>query len=208
MYVPRNVGDPGVANATEFVDFWISSYKDSRQETHYFSQLIEDDLTEENVRKLLKWKDPHYLADRSDGQPNPRVTRVLSHLHSLNQFRRGEIDEEQMWKITADVFPNGFVWRAFLLHIARPDACPIVDRYVLRAWAEHTNGRNQQNWETYTAYRNYFARIAAALDVPQDFSQIRALKRIDNALLQFGGFLEAYLRDSSSVARSAAPNHS
>lgn len=49
-----------------------------------------------------------------------------------------------------------------------------------------------QEWETYEAYRCYFARIANALRITETIENLCELKQIDNALFVFGQFLKTY----------------
>jgi hypothetical protein len=89
MYVPAltDVEKFDLSNASEFVEFWSQFYSyrvtvfGSEQEIDYFSKLnIGNDLTAENVRRLLRWKDWQRLSERilsgpNKGQENPRVTK-------------------------------------------------------------------------------------------------------------------------------------
>ncbi len=207
MYVPKpeHLVNFDLANADQFVRFWSDFYEDDLEQSHYFDQLNErSGLTNENVRKLLKWKDRRFLAEPSSGKANPRVEKVLAHLTSLNRFRSGEISDEEMWSITAQIYPEGFVWNAFLLHIAQPHVCPIIDQNVLRSWSAHTHGVNNQNWGTYRAYCDYFAKVADAHGTARTPGNICKLKEIDNALFEFGRFLERNLPQARSAT---AKNH-
>jgi hypothetical protein len=79
-------------NARPFIEFWSQLYTryddtkilDAQERIDYYAELnIANDLTEENVRRLLRWKDPRYLTHRilsgpSKGQDNPRVVKVLA----------------------------------------------------------------------------------------------------------------------------------
>ena len=69
---------------------------------------------------------------------------------------------------------------------------PDADQNVFRAWSLHTGLKDEQSWETYTAYHEYFAGIAKALGLTQTSGNLRELKRIDDALFVFGQFLKAY----------------
>jgi len=208
MYIPTpdELGSFNLAKVRSFIDYWSSFYSDNWEESHYFDQLnLGRDLTDENVRKLLSWKSRRFLAGRSDGKENPHVAKVLRNLDSLNRFRRGEITEGEMRAIVGTIYPEGFVWNVFLLHIAKPQVCPIVDRNVLQSWAAHTHGRNNLDWKVYAAYSNYFATIAEALGIPRTTDEVRELKRIDNALFEYGRFLESHLEKAEAAAAS---NHS
>ena len=193
-----------LAKASEFVEFWSQFYNyrvtvfGSKQEIDYFSELnIGNDLTAENVRRLLRWKDEMLLSERilsgpNKGQENPRVTRVLANLNTINEFRKDQSTNSDLLQTLAGIFPNGVVWGAFLLHIAKPHVYPIADQNVFRAWSVHTRLEDNGSWETYAAYRDYFTEIARALGITETIGNLRGLKRIDNALFVFGQFLKAY----------------
>ena len=206
MYVPAlsDVEKFDLAKASEFVEFWSQFYDyrvtvfGSEQEIDYFSELnTGNDLTAENVRRLLRWKDEKMLSERTlsgpnEGQENPRVTRVLASLSSINEFRKAESTNCDLLQTLAAIFPNGVVWGAFLLHIAKPHVYPIADQNVFRAWSLHTGLEDKQSWESYAAYRDYFTKIARNLGITETIGNLRELKRIDNALFVFGQFLKAY----------------
>ena len=89
--------------------------------------------------------------------------------------------------------------RIFLFHICKPYKYPIIDRHVVRAYNCHTNAEfNEEldldrNWEHYMGYRKYFFRIANAYyhndNYEWNMNDTEWLKKIDNALMAFGQFL-------------------
>lgn len=206
MYVPAlaDLEKFDLSKASEFVEFWSRFYDyratvlGSEQEIDYFSELnVGDDLTAENVRRLLRWKDEQMLSERilsgpNQGQENPRVTRVLANLSAINKFRNDQSANGELLQTLVGIFPNGVVWGAFLLHIAKPHVYPIGDQNVFRAWSLHTGLKDKQDWKTYADYRDYFKKIATALGITETIGNVRELKRIDNALFVFGQFLKAY----------------
>jgi hypothetical protein len=208
MYTPNSleIAQFNLACAARFVEFWRQFYDyrvkvlDSEVEIDYFAELnIGKDLNEENVRRLLRWKDPHQLTHRilsgsNKGQQNSRVLRVLRCLTAINRFRNEKISEDEIRRTVEGVFPQGLVYGVFLLHIARPHSHPIADQHVFRACCLHTGIHDEQSWRTYDAYREYFSRIAQAIGVVQTRENIPQLKDIDNALMVFGQFLKAYYR--------------
>jgi hypothetical protein len=199
---PEEFGQFDWGQAPRFVKFWSQFYHDrvavlgAAELIDYFMELnVERDLTEENVRRLLRWKDPRHLTHRvNGGQDNPRVVRVLNNLAAINRFRNDQVAEDEMRNTVAQVFPNGIVFQVFLLHIAKPHSYPIADQHVFRAFSLHTGQKTRENWETYVAYRDYFGQIAQAIKVAQErgIENVRRLKRIDNALMVFGQFLNTY----------------
>jgi hypothetical protein len=207
-----------LADAPCFVDFWNQFYEEgaptvlgTQERIDYFAELnLGSNLTEENVRRLLRWKDPHQLTHRilsgpNEGRDNPRVVKVLADLTAINRFRNGQSTEEEMRRKAEQIFQSGIVFRAFLLHIARPHEHPIGDENVFRAYSLHTGQQLEDTWDTYAGYSDYFRRIARAMGVAQRADNIRELKRIDNALLTFGQFLRTYhTRGSDAAKRSTA----
>jgi hypothetical protein len=193
-------------DAPAFVEFWSQLYYDdikvldAQERIDYYTELnITNDLTEENVRRLLRWKDQRFmthltLSGPNKGQGNPRVAKVLAKLGLINQFRNDQSTKEQMQHTTEQVFTDGIVLKAFLLHIAKPHMYPIADENVFRACSLHTGLKDDRTWETYASYCNYFKQIAEILrvDRTKTIESIRELKRIDDALLVFGQFLKTY----------------
>jgi hypothetical protein len=206
MYVPAltDVGKFDVAKASEFVEFWSRFYAyeatvfGTKQKVDYFSELnVGNDLTAENVRRLLRWKDERMLSERTlsgpnKGKENPRVVKVVASLGAINEFRKDASSNSELLQTLVGIFPNGVVWGAFLLHIAKPDVYPIADQNVFRTCSLHTGLEDKQTWETYAAYCEYFTGIAKAVGVAQTVENLRQLKRIDDALFVFGQFLKDY----------------
>jgi hypothetical protein len=122
------------------------------------------------------------------------VVKVLANLGFINQLRNDQIKEADIRPRTEQVFTDGIVWRALLLHIAKPHIYPIADQNVFRAWSLHTGLNDDQTWATYACYCDYFRQIAHALEVDRTMTieNIRQLKWIDDALMAFGQFLNAY----------------
>lgn len=120
---------------SQFVECWERYYGDEDHE--YLASLnIGSDLTEENVVRLLRWRDSRRLTHpNKDGEPNPRVTRVLEQLGTLNAFRNGTISADDLQEVTGNIFPHGIIWQLFLFHIASPADWPIADQHVFRAYS-------------------------------------------------------------------------
>lgn len=206
MYFPSltDVEKFDLAKAAEFVEFWSQFYDyrvtvfRSDQEIDYFSELnTGNDLTEENVRRLLRWKDARMLSERIDsgqkkGQENSRVTKVLAILSTINKFRNDQGRNDELLQKLKGIFPGGVVWGAFLVHIAKPHAYPIADQNVFRVCALHVGLEDESSWEGYNRYRDYFSGIARTMGIAETIGNLRELKRIDNALFIFGQFLKAY----------------
>jgi hypothetical protein len=159
---------------------------------------IQGALTDQNVARLLRWKDPRMLTHpKVDGTNNHRVENVLAQLDAINQFRNGILDQQAFAQTTAGIFPNGIVWQLFLFHIARPWEWPIADQHVFRAHAVLFDQPAPQTLADFEQYRNNFAQLAQALPDIHNGSRVdivRRNKRLDDALMSYGQFLLAYDR--------------
>jgi hypothetical protein len=159
---------------------------------------IQGALTDQNVARLLRWKDPRMLTHpKVDGTNNHRVENVLAQLDAINQFRNGILDQQAFAQTTAGIFPNGIVWQLFLFHIARPWEWPIADQHVFRAHAVLFDQPAPQTLAGFEQYRNNFAQLAQALPDIHNGSRVdivRRNKRLDDALMSYGQFLLAYDR--------------
>jgi len=203
--------DSDLANAKEFVSFWSQShYYSSKTKIHESNEVISyikelnlrNELTRENVARLLRWKDPRRLTETIPlNLPNPKVTSVLQKVDDINKFRRSEINETNFWNIAQGIFPKGFIWPVFLLHIARPYEYPIADRNVFRSFLILTNNEIPKDWEEYKNYKDFFFKIAkhAGFIIKRPTGNesnickiVDALKKVDNALFVFGKFLKAH----------------
>jgi hypothetical protein len=201
-------------NAKQFVTFWSSKnyYKSPKvfnknEDISYFEELnLGKRLTEENVKRLLRWKDARRLTEKiqsgpKKGERNEKVIRVINELKSINEFRLGEITEEKYKEVTNNIFPNGIVWQVFLFHMARPFEYPIADRNVFRAYAVQRRTEIPEDWATYKNYVDYFFDIsihARLIDRRPTGNEgdireiVSCLKKVDDALFVFGQFLNTY----------------
>lgn len=206
--------DSDLSNAQEFVEFWSEYYGedtttvfDSNKIISYIDELnLQNNLTEENVKRLLRWKDPMMLTERilsgpNKGEKNERVMRVIEKLKNINKFRYGEIDENTFGSDVYNIFPNGIIWQIFLFHIARPFEYPIADRYVFFAFSTQRQKDIPENWKGYKEYRDYFFEVAISAKIidrkpegtePNIKDIVCRLKKIDNSLLAFGSFVKYY----------------
>jgi hypothetical protein len=186
-----------------FVECWERYYGADDHDREYFAELnIGNDLTEQNVVQLLRWKDPRMLTHprKADGEPNPRVTRVLEQMSSLNRFRHGDLTTDKFQAITHNIFPNGIIWQLFLFHLARPADWPIADQHVFRSYSVLFNAAVPDSIATFASYSKTFQELAARLrrglgiDDDDQALVVRTNKRLDNALFAFGQFLATYDR--------------
>lgn len=218
----ESVPEFDLGKASTFVAFWKRFYDDNvtivgtRERIDYLAELnIGSPLTEENVRRLLRWKDRRHLTDpvqsgQSAGLPNSKVANVLRRLDAINAFRQGTIPFElppgergqSFRQVTEEMFGSGIVWRAFLCHIARPSEYPILDKNVLNAFRVHTGKEGGEDWPLYESYKSYYCQIAKASGARRgadEAAYVKQLKAVDDALLAFGQFLAQYHRQPQSA---------
>ena len=207
-----------INKAREFIDYWgrphtFASVKcyDSDEEVNYIEELnIGNRLTEQNIKRLLRWKDPRMLTEKTlsgpdEGKDNKRVLKVLERRDDINQFRESSIGTgiDDFKRIVEEIFPVGFVWPIFLFHIARPHEFPIADRNVFKSYSLHRQVKIPENWIEYEDYIDYFFQIAIAANIVNEKLQgnepnlveiVKELKMVDNALVAFGQFMYSYAK--------------
>jgi len=208
--------DSDLANAKEFVSFWSNYYSSatkihkSDEEISYIKELnLCNELTRENVARLLRWKDHQRLTEANPLNPsNPKVKSVLQKVDDINSFRRSENNETKFWNVVQGIFPKGFTWPVFLLHIARPYEYPIADQNVFRSFSILTNNGIPKDWKGYKNYKDFFFKVAKSAGFITKHPTgnesniceiVAALKKVDNALFVFGKFLKAYDPASNST---------
>lgn len=194
------------SKATDFVNYWSKHYQykikkyNSNDEIDYFSELnLNSNLSEDNLRNLLRWKDPKYLTEiimsgPKKGEENERVRKVINEISSLNQFRNSSITESEFKNKSKYLFPGGVIWEIFIFHICKPLKYPIADQHVFRSYDLHTGCHKQISWEKYNEYKNYFQDIKDSYcqSIENLNGNIEIQKKIDNALFPFGQFLLKY----------------
>ena len=211
----KQFGEFDLTMARQFVEYWSKQYPydsakvfDSDEVIDYIDELnLGDNLSEQNVKRLLRWKDPRMLTEKilsgsRKGNENKKVLKVIEKREQINKFRRSEIGVDDFKNETERIFPNGFVWRIFLFHIARPFEYPIADQNVFRTFSTQKLTKTPEDWdEGYQQYRDYFFQIAISsgiiVEKPKgheaDIKEIvKRLKRVDDALFAFGQFLNSY----------------
>ena len=201
-------------SAEQFVNYWSKHYSydtikafDSNEVIHYINELnLGNNLTEQNIKRLLRWKDPRMLTEEKISEPNKgkkneKVLRVIEKTDSINKFRQRKINEKEFKTETEMIFPSGFVWQIFLFHIARPFEYPIADQNVFRAFSTQKHTAIPKDWEGYTHYMDYFFQIAISYGIitkkpkghePEIKEIVKKLKKVDNTLFAFGQFLSSY----------------
>jgi hypothetical protein len=202
--------------AKQFVSYWGKPYSftkvkdfNTKENIDYIEELnIGARLTENNINRLLRWKDPRMLTEKilsgpDKGKDNRKVIKVLERRNTINEFREGTLGIEEFKIITEEIFPNGFVWKVFLFHIARPFEFPIADRNVFQSFSIQKKTIIPTDWKGYKNYVDYFFQVAIAANIifekPRGNESnlkeiVKELKKVDNAIFIFGQFLNSYGR--------------
>jgi hypothetical protein len=210
----KQLGKFDLPKAKQFVDYWGKPYSYASVKDYNTGKVIDyieelnlgNRLSEQNIKRLLRWKDSHMLTEKilsgpDKGKNNIKVLKILEEQKSINRFRQGDIRIEEFKITTEKIFPKGFVWQIFLFHIARPFEFPIADRNVFRTFSIHKNTMIPKDWEGYKDFMDYFFQIAIFAGIitkkptgnELDLKEIvKRLKRVDNALVAFGQFLSSY----------------
>lgn len=200
-----------IRKAIQFVDYWNGQYNykikvlNSDELIDYFKELnLGNKLTEQNIKRLLRWKDPRMLTEVILSYPNKinkKVSRVIEKLEYINDFRLGNMNEDNFKRETEKIFPNGIIWQIFLFHIARPLEYPIADQNVFRAFSTQKQMESPKDWDGYKRYTEHFFEIAKSTGIinkkaigdERDIKEtVYKLKKIDNAFFTFGQFLKSY----------------
>ena len=198
----------------QFVNYWSKHYSydtikafDSDEVIQYINELnLGNNLTEQNIKRLLRWKDPWMLTEEKISEPkkgkkNKKVLSVIEKTDYINKFRQSKINEKEFKTETEMIFPSGLVWQIFLFHIARPFEYPIADQNVFRAFSTQKHTAIPEDWEGYTHYMDYFFQIAISSGIiakkpkghePDIKEIVKSLKTVDNTLFAFGQFLSSY----------------
>ncbi len=141
------------------------------------------ELTEDNVRALLKWKAPRWFSPKGKN-----VKKVLDRLGEINAFRAGRQED------LAPFFGGSGVYDVFVKHIARPTEYPIYDSHVLNAYfrldqgLEDGKSKNTRP-ELYEEYRAFFFKAYERLfgkdERKADLETVRKMKALDTALMEY-----------------------
>lgn len=175
-------------SVTEFISFWKECYDEGKYSDEDYEKHLNKQgfLAPQNIQFLLEWKNANPLS-----KPKQAVAdRIKARVAKINEFRKlAEVTDEEFnrfWFFSSTVIESGIVWKAFMLHISRPNDYPIVDQHVLRAWNFLTRERVEEpkkNLENYGKYRVFFFELARQSG--KDF------RSIDRALMAFGQFLRS-----------------
>ena len=202
-----------IRKARQFIDYWSEYYYyeirvfDSDEVIDYLKELnLGNRITEQNAKRLLRWKDPRMLTEiiltgPNKGKKNERVMRVIEKLENINDFRFGKMSEHDFKVETNRIFPSGLIWQIFLFHIACPFKYPIADQNVFRAFSTQKQTGVPIDWYGYMHYMDYFFQVSISTGIIAEKPKgnehnikeiVSGLKKVDDALFGFGQFLKPY----------------
>jgi hypothetical protein len=158
-------------------------------------------LTETNVRELLAWKfgNSHLPEKERREKVAEWSSAIRDNLAWLNSLRQaGEFDQGILEQPIARALeavkllnpPRDLTMAIYLLHIARPQDIPILDRHVLRASYYISYGKigePRKTPENYHVYRPFFLEFCARCH--------SSARQVDRASMAFGQFLEAMAQE-------------
>jgi hypothetical protein len=129
---------------------------------------------------------PNTLSERHE-----QILRSDEFFQWATKIRR--IDHFDL-RLVNDLYQRFQLWSSvvipvFILHCLRPQVFPIVDQWVLRAFAFIKNGETKDikaTSESYMAYQNWWLQLLAEAGIGPLCAQINQLKEIDAGLWVLG----------------------
>jgi aromatic ring-cleaving dioxygenase len=184
--MPMLIYQPSHATRTEFINFWRGVYHDAA-ETLY-SDNIRQELTEQRILELFKWKNGGRLARHKEESVRHNF---VEHRGELEQLQ----PDQDIENLLAH-FPNGgVISRIFWLHCWRPEHFPIYDQYVHRAMKFILTGElltiPPDDAAKIASYKNEYVPFHHTFDGIDIQAVDPVLDRtVDKALWTFGMFLK------------------
>ena len=169
-------------NLSDFINSWSKLYSYSN-EAIYSKSIVKETFTKTDIQNLYKWKNGMKLSVLKQKSLD---TKIKAKLTIINTFKNSETIDLEAFKIE---FKNlTTVWKMFLLHIIKPNKCPIYDQNIHRAflfihnedWSNIRNTMSNKAKEKFY-FERYLPFIAA--------QNIKDLKKLDEAFFAFGQFL-------------------
>ena len=172
----------------DFVSAWGKCYEEGKYSDKDYEKNLnrKGQITADNIQSLFEWKNNMTLAPKKQ-----KIAKaVKAKLPTLNKFRQAQnvtkAEFDSFWEFTCSIIGSGIVYRAFLVHISRPDDFPMVDQHVLRAWNFLENNKVEDPEQTlakYLKYREFVKEMSKQSG--------KTFREIDKALMPFGQFLSS-----------------
>ena len=177
----------------DFVDFWAAQY--SYADEHLYGDNIGQEMTEDRILELFKWKNGSNLSAR---KRDSVMRNYVENIERVNGFSE-KIDPRCFLE---QEFPDGgAIWRIFWLHCCRPDEFPIYDQHVHRAMVFIQTREIEEitSWPDpmkVSAYLDQYLRFHN-----QTFKGLDQ-RRADKALWAYGRFVKNFPRFGQALAEA------
>lgn len=191
---------PGI-DPLKFLQFWEDSTAklDKTQEKYYANINLHEDLTDENIKELLQWKQQHFVKKYKK--------TLVEKKECLNDYRHRELTDpfspefvEFYNKITL-ISTKGPIIIFFILHIVKPLVYPIIDQHVIRSFKYFEEGEIhsvsnlkkeelvKNDFAFFKDYRQFFMELIDKCGLP--VSDIKSHRNVDISLWNCGKYLKA-----------------
>jgi len=118
---------------TAFLVKWRKEYYEREDRENYSNLIKKDVLTSKDVKTLLEWKSTRFSKKIKDKLIDTKTVKMINELRKKKPLKETEIDD--FVKRFFPQYPHQApVFGTFIKHILKPDAFPIYDRYVHRAY--------------------------------------------------------------------------
>jgi hypothetical protein len=167
----------------EFIEFWSQLYH-YPSEIDYDSLIQKEELSEDELKELFKWKNGMNLSGAKEKSFNEKI-RVEWDWIKANR-NASNLDLE----VFKDKFkPVSTVWKIFLLHVINPKKYPIYDQHIHRAY----NFMKGEDFSKISSnYPTNFRKEEFYFETYLPFVEslkVKDLKTMDDAFFAFGQFL-------------------
>jgi hypothetical protein len=164
----------------DFVNYWSAFYNYPKEDL-YTERIGKNEFTTDDIEKLYVWKNGTPLSQKKK-VPLKVITDKIGVVNRLKSAFDLELFKREFNGISA-------IWKIYLLHVIAPNAYPIFDQHVCRAFYFLTEHKLKEipikNSEKESFYfKNYvgFFNDLANGNIPR--------KKIDEALWALGKFLK------------------
>jgi len=187
----------------KFYQFWgeISPKTESLNEQEkYFNNInLNEELTDENIKELLQWKQQHFVKEY--------WKTLVKIKEDINNFRHRELSNRfgpeffEFYNKIAPISTEGPIIIFFIIHIAKPLDYPIIDQHAIRAYIFLKEGvirsisalkkedLAKNDFEFFKCYVDFFMRLIAECRLPMN--DINSHRNVDRALWSCGRYLKA-----------------
>lgn len=187
----------------KFQQFWeeiTTKIERLNEQERYFKNInLNEDLTNENIKELLQWKQQHFVKKYWKS-----LVEIKEH---INNFRHRELSDPfgpefiEFYNRIAPISTEGPIIIFFIIHIAKPVVYPIIDQHVIRAFMFFKEGvihsisnlkkedLAKNDFVFFKLYVQFFMKIIAECRLP--VNDINSHRNVDRSLWSCGKYLKA-----------------